>query len=445
MRSSWRLGLGCLVAVTFAEMACGDSATAEREADGVIAEMVQAGGQVTLCHRPPGQPSDAHTIVVGAAAVKAHLAHGDSLGACGSGGGGGATVSSASSGAGGACGQAVWIDTGSLSAPRDLYAAVRLPDGRVLAAGGRSGPATNFGPFLASAEIFDPVSHTWTPTSSMAQPRVGHAAIVLASGKVLVVGGNVGGHDTSAAELYDPATGGWSATGSMAQARATTALVRLQDGRALVCGGTDWQGGPDNFLSSCELYDPATGAWSATASLSTVRTGLGAIVLGNGDVLAIGGSNGSACLTSCELYHPATGSWSPTGSASAIGCANATLLSLPDGRVLAVGSGIPEVYDPATGSWAPTGNLVTSRSDGALAMLANGTALYAGGGDFLDAVEIYQPATNGWTAAPQMPIGRRYFTLVPLGTGDVLAAGGEIAEPPPAMTSHSERFAPCGG
>ncbi len=39
-------------------------------------------GQVTLCHIPPGNPGNAHTITVGASAVPAHLAHGDYLGAC---------------------------------------------------------------------------------------------------------------------------------------------------------------------------------------------------------------------------------------------------------------------------------------------------------------------------------------------------------------------------
>lgn len=38
--------------------------------------------KVTLCHIPPGNPANSHTISVGPAAVKAHLAHGDVLGAC---------------------------------------------------------------------------------------------------------------------------------------------------------------------------------------------------------------------------------------------------------------------------------------------------------------------------------------------------------------------------
>lgn len=40
-------------------------------------------GKVTICHVPPGNPANAHTITVGIPAIPAHLAHGDSLGACG--------------------------------------------------------------------------------------------------------------------------------------------------------------------------------------------------------------------------------------------------------------------------------------------------------------------------------------------------------------------------
>ena len=39
-------------------------------------------GMVTLCHIPAGKPENSHTIMVGAAAVSAHLAHGDTLGPC---------------------------------------------------------------------------------------------------------------------------------------------------------------------------------------------------------------------------------------------------------------------------------------------------------------------------------------------------------------------------
>jgi hypothetical protein len=38
--------------------------------------------KATVCHVPPGNPANEHTICVGTAAVDAHLAHGDHLGSC---------------------------------------------------------------------------------------------------------------------------------------------------------------------------------------------------------------------------------------------------------------------------------------------------------------------------------------------------------------------------
>ena len=54
----------------------------------VASAPVQSGqDKVTICHIPPGNPGNAHTIVVGAPAVPAHLElHGDTLGECGGGG-----------------------------------------------------------------------------------------------------------------------------------------------------------------------------------------------------------------------------------------------------------------------------------------------------------------------------------------------------------------------
>jgi hypothetical protein len=39
-------------------------------------------GKATLCHVPPGNPANEHTIRVGRSAVAAHLKHGDYQGPC---------------------------------------------------------------------------------------------------------------------------------------------------------------------------------------------------------------------------------------------------------------------------------------------------------------------------------------------------------------------------
>ena len=43
---------------------------------------VDDGPKVTICHIPPGNPANAHSITISINALAAHLAHGDSEGAC---------------------------------------------------------------------------------------------------------------------------------------------------------------------------------------------------------------------------------------------------------------------------------------------------------------------------------------------------------------------------
>jgi hypothetical protein len=109
---------------------------------------------------------------------------------------------------------------------------------------------------------------------------------------VLVAGGGVHkletiGHQTgtvfvslTSAELYDPATGIFTATGSMNTARSSHWAILLDNGMVLITG---------DALASAELYDPATESFTYTGSLSTVRYKESATLLDNGTVLVAGG------------------------------------------------------------------------------------------------------------------------------------------------------------
>ena len=104
------------------------------------------------------------------------------------------------------------------------------------------------------------------------------------------------------AELYDPATGMWTATGSMSTARNEHTATLLPNGQVLVAGGQGCYLGP---CASAELYDPATGMWTATGSLAAARWGHTATLLPNGQVLVAGGG---CTWQRAELYDPANGS-----------------------------------------------------------------------------------------------------------------------------------------
>jgi N-acetylneuraminic acid mutarotase len=153
-----------------------------------------------------------------------------------------------------------------MAATRASYAAVQLQSGRVLVAGGVGGSGT-----VASAEIFDPATGTWTATAPMNGLRAAHTATVLPSGKVVVAGGSAGGAGLATAEIFDPqASGGvgsWSGTGSLGTGRSGARAVLLPSGSILMVGGSDGFG---TALNSVELFDPdgnaGLGSWASTAS-----------------------------------------------------------------------------------------------------------------------------------------------------------------------------------
>ncbi len=185
---------------------------------------------------------------------------------------------------------------------------------------------------------------------------------------MLVVGGKnaISGSSLDSAELYDPASGRWSATGSLATVRRRHTATLLPGGRVLVAGGTS--GG--SWLTSAEIYDPASGTWSTTGDITTIRSEHTAVLLQDGRVLISGGWNGTSYLTSAEVYDPATGTWSDTGSLVTARSDHKAML-LPNGNVLIAGgegSGVidldsAEVYDRGAGfqpDWRPILATVTS-------------------------------------------------------------------------------------
>ena len=86
-----------------------------------------------------------------------------------------------------------------------------------------------------------------------------------ANGMVLVAGGNPG--DLDSAELYDPATGTWSATGSLNDGRADDVETLLPNGMVLMAGGTNL-----GSLDAGKLYNPATDLVLTVASTPCERT-----------------------------------------------------------------------------------------------------------------------------------------------------------------------------
>jgi hypothetical protein len=302
--------------------------------------------------------------------------------------------------------------TGSLAEARGEQSSTLLSDGRVLIAGGGIAGWVFSGTFLASAELFDPKTGTFSTTGSLGTPREAHTSTLLKDGRVLITGGvETPNQSLASAELYDPKTGTFSATGSMATARAWHTATLLSDGRVLVVGG--WPAGWSSgfALSSAEIYDPRTGRFTATGSMPGGRTFHAATLLSDGRVLVTGGQDTAAELASAEIYDPRTGAFTATGSMS-VGRVYQTATLLADGRVLVAGGGgdytnrhflaSAELFDPRTGTFSTTGSLTDARTNHAASLLADGRVLVTGGYGAdapLASAELWDPKTGAFSPA----------------------------------------------
>jgi len=287
-------------------------------------------------------------------------------------------------------------------------------------------PSSTPVPFRAAA---------WSVIASMSEARNGHTATLLADGKVLVAGGG-----TASAEMYDPSAGIWAATGKMIQTRGGHTATLLLDGRVLVTWGHSGDGGyPSSHRDrSAELYDPATGTWTATGATSLPHYGGTATLLLDGTVLLAGGysteGNSSGDENSAELYHPASGSWSDAGGMIETRVHHAATL-LSDGNVLVVGGyglrsfdqpdrlASAELFDPGTGTWTVASSMNEPRAWITALLLPDGRVLVAGGEVHITSAELYDPDSGAWTPTGNSDIRGTLGTYTLLGDGSVLAEG----------------------
>jgi Fibronectin type III domain/Kelch motif/Galactose oxidase, central domain len=327
----------------------------------------------------------------------------------------------------------IFTATGSMTTARYEPTATLLPSGQVLVAGGINASSA----FLASAEIYDPSTGIFTATGSMTTARDGNTATLLPNGKVLVTGGTNGVTPIASAEIYDPSTGIFSATGSMTTARYGHAATLLPNGKVLVTGGLF-----GSALASAEIYDPSTGIFTATGNMTTPRydNNFNATLLPNGKVLVAGGLNAfNVTLASAELYDPSTGIFTATGSMTTARYGN-TVTILPNGKVLFAGGAnnsnvtlaSAEIYDPSTGIFTATGSMTTARYLSLVTLLPNGKVLVSGGqsvagsnSSTLASAEIFDSTTGNFTSTGSMTTARYAHVSILLSNGQVLVAGGD--------------------
>jgi N-acetylneuraminic acid mutarotase len=278
-----------------------------------------------------------------------------------------------------------WSVASNMTTPREWHTATLLPNGKVLVVGGWAGTS------LASVELYDPATNSWSAAGSLVKDRYHHSATLLPSGKVLVAGGysesSPGATPTevASAELYDPETNTWSSAGNLTTGAVGHTATLLPNGKVLVAGGL-----LNTYLQySSELYDPATNTWSGGGYMTTARYGHTATLLPNGKVLVAGCGWNTGVCANAELYDPMTNTWSATASL-ATGRYLHTATLLPNGKVLVAGGldntsslASAELYDPTSNTWSAASSMTAPRSDHTATLLPNGKVLISGGDSFI--------------------------------------------------------------
>ena len=325
------------------------------------------------------------------------------------------------------------VSTGTPVGPRFSHTATLLQNGKVLIAGGME----RSGVWLDSAELFDPATGRFTPLDRMKARRSGATATLLRNGKVLIAGGNdSAGSSLRSAELFDPASGRFVSTGDMNAPRAHATAILLKSGQVLIAGGN--AAGESDQLANAEIYDPDTGRFFPVGSMNIGRSYFTAVALHDGRVLLAGGLSGGKypyrqVEDTAEIYDPKTGRFTLTGSLSTPRFRHGAAL-LSDGRVLIVGGSnengrqykysSTEIYDPRSGRFSagPSMKFERFKLQTGVAALTDGRVLVAGGAG---EPEIYDPVKNAFLPLNGQQLEGYFFsTATVLNDGRVLLVSG---------------------
>ena len=313
----------------------------------------------------------------------------------------------------------------TMTRARTAHTATLLLSGQLLVAGSTDPPT-------ASAELFDPDARTFTPTGDMTVSRSGHTATLLEGGTVLLAGSlppNDQGNSLATAELYDPGTKTFTETGTMIVARGQHSATLLFDGTVLVVGGLSTTQ-PPTPIDVAEIYSPtgrATGVFSSTASgLNTPRTNHTATLLkggfpSDGWVLIAGGTGLAGVTATAEVYQPRINEFVLLFPLN-VGRSGHAATMLPDGKVLITGGfdlhfnplASAELYDPASTTFTlvsgnspcpgSPGCMTAARSGHTATLQLDGTVLLAGGvgpgNQSLGSTETYDHNAGSFSAGP---------------------------------------------
>ncbi len=339
-----------------------------------------------------------------------------------------------------------WNQAAPMPRERTGFDAVLMGDGTVLVVD--DDPSSDLAaPGSELVDVYDPATDTWRPAESLNKPRAGAATVVRPDGTALVIGGtNSDGQAFSSTKVLATTTTSWEAGPLMKVARMSPEAVVLGNGHVLVVDQTDSR----PVTTTSELLGPRGKAWTTRRTLSGHVVAVDALVrAGNHGALALGWERDAHVADSMQpaarYYDAFFDTWKtvPVPKLQV----QPALVTLPDGRVLAVGGngggelvGHPNtlatvrVFDPARAKWTNLAPMAEPRESAQVAMLADGRVLVAGGMQrttdggpppILASSEIYDPGTDSWSTGPALLEPRAGGAAVTLRDATVLVLGGQ--------------------
>lgn len=251
-----------------------------------------------------------------------------------------------------------------------------------------------------------PSDAPWVNIADYPIPVMDNAA-VWGDGLMYSIGGVDGtsGNTTGAGYVFDPSTGAWTATAADPTAREEPTAAYL-DGKVYVTGGWGSDGNP---VAGTDVYDPSSDSWTTAAADPAPHSGASSAVL-NGKWYVVGGCDASTCgSTDVEVYDPTADSWAAAASypepVSWEGCGAVAGNLVCAGGTTDAGTTVHGYsYDAGSDSWSSIADMPMdlwamgyTGANGNLLLsggVTNGTATLTNQG------LSYDPASDSWSALP---------------------------------------------